>query len=129
MVSADIAESEIVELERGGIRGVRFNFVSHLGRDADLDAVRSVVEKIGPFGWHAVFHFDADRLETLAPVLRSLPVTMVIDHMGRVDAGRGLVHPAFKVLLIRPEDVRFWSKVFCFVRLARHVPHYTAALT
>jgi len=128
MVSADIAESEIVELERGGIRGVRFNFVSHLGRDADLDAVRSVVEKIGPFGWHAVVHFDADRLETLAPVLRSLPVTMVIDHMGRVDAGRGLDQPAFKMLLNLLEDERFWVKVSGCERISREGPPFCDAV-
>ena len=128
MVGRDIGEAELEKLHEGGVRGVRFNFVSHLGKDADIDAVRAIVEKIRPLGWHTVVHFDANRLETLAPVLKSLPVTMVIDHMGRVDASQGTDQPAFQMLLDLMEDQRFWVKVCGSERISRAGPPFHDAV-
>ena len=128
MVGRDISDAELQRLHEGGIRGIRFNFVSHLGRDADLDAVRSLAGRIAPLGWHAVVHFEANRLETLAPVLRSLPVTMVIDHMGRVDASQGLDQPAWHMLLELMADERFWVKVCGAERITRQGPPYDDAV-
>lgn len=128
MVSRDVTTEEIRYLHDGGVRGIRFNFVSHLGKDADIDAVRAVVDKIQEFGWHAVVHFDADRLETLAPVLKSLPVPMVIDHMGRVDASKGTDQPAFGMLLDLLEDERFWVKVCGAERISRAGPPFADAI-
>ena len=128
MVNADIGGDALAALHEGGIRGVRFNFVTHLGEDADLDAVRLIAEKIKPLGWHAVVHFDADRLETLAPVLKSLPLTMVIDHMGRVDASLGLDQPAFQMLLELMKDERFWVKVCGSERISRAGPPFRDAV-
>jgi 2-pyrone-4,6-dicarboxylate lactonase len=123
-----VTEAELRALHEGGVRGVRFNFVTHLGQDADIDAVRTVVEQIAPLGWHAVVHFDADRLETLAPVLRRLPVPRVIDHMGRVDASRGLDQPAFAMLVDLLMDERFWVKVCGSERITRAGPPYADAV-
>ncbi len=128
MVGAGISDAELKALHDGGVRGVRFNFVSHLGRDADVDAVRAIVDRIVPLGWHAVVHFDANRLERLAPVLKSLPVTMVIDHMGRVDASAGLDQPAFAMLVELMEDPRFWVKVCGAERLSRAGPPFRDAV-
>ena len=128
MVPRYVAEAELRALHEGGVRGVRFNFVTHLGKDADLDAVGAVAERIAPLGWHAVVHFDADRLEALAPALRSLPVPMVIDHMGRVDASRGTEQPAFAMMLELLEDERFWVKVCGAERITRAGPPYADAV-
>ena len=128
MVGRDISDSELKRLHEGGVRGIRFNFVTHLGKDADIDTVRALAERIAPLGWHAVVHFEADRLETLAPVLKSLPVTMVIDHMGRVDASAGLDQPAYRMLLELMEDERFWVKVCGSERITRQGPPYADAV-
>jgi 2-pyrone-4,6-dicarboxylate lactonase len=128
MVGRDIADAELDRLHEGGVRGIRFNFVTHLGKDADLDAVRDLAGRIARLGWHAVVHFDADRLETLAPVLKELPVPMVIDHMGRVDASKGLDQPAYGMLLDLMEDDRFWVKVCGAERITRAGPPYDDAV-
>ncbi|RST80055.1 amidohydrolase [Aquibium carbonis] len=128
MVTADVSDAELQSLHDGGVRGVRFNFVTHLGEDADLDAVRAITARIAPLGWHAVVHFDADRLETLAPVLKSLPLTMVIDHMGRVDASLGVDQPAFRMLLDLMADERFWVKVCGSERISRAGPPFHDAV-
>src|SRR3546814_2709293 len=52
MVQADITAEALRALDEGGVRGVRFNFVGHLGADADRGALRTIVEKVIPLGWH-----------------------------------------------------------------------------
>lgn len=128
MVRADVSDAGLEALHEGGVRGVRFNFVTHLGEDADIDAVRTVIDRILPLGWHAVVHFDAVKLETLAPVLKELPITMVIDHMGRVDASLGIDQPAFRMLLDLMEDERFWVKVCGSERVSRAGPPFHDAV-
>lgn len=128
MVDPDVSAEELKRLDDGGIKGVRFNFVSHLGADADIDGVLRVVDKIAPLGWHLVVHFEADRLETLAPVLKRIPLTMVVDHMGRVDASQGLDQAAFRLLQDLMEDERFWVKVSGCERISRAGPPFHDAV-
>lgn len=128
MVKPDITVDELKALDAGGVRGVRFNFVSHLGADADLDAVRITVGKIADLGWHAVVHFDAKKLPDLASFLREIPVTMVIDHMGRVDASLDLDQEPFRLLLDLMEDERFWVKVCGAERISRAGPPFHDAV-
>ena len=106
MVERDVTGADLQALHEAGVRGVRFNFVAHLG-----DAVREIVAKIRPFGWHIVVHFDSHWLEDLAPFLKSLDIVTVIDHMGRIDASAGVGQQAFQLLLELMEDERFWVKV------------------
>ncbi|HEY9539208.1 MAG TPA: amidohydrolase family protein [Kiloniellaceae bacterium] len=124
MVQADITAEALRALDEGGVRGVRFNFVGHLGADADRGAIRTIVEKVIPLGWHAVIHFDAHRLAELAPFLRELPLTLVIDHMGRIDASAGVEQEAFRLLLELMEDARFWVKVSGSERISREGPPF-----
>ncbi|MFD1794972.1 amidohydrolase family protein [Paracoccus aurantiacus] len=128
MVGRDVTDAELRRLDAAGVRGIRFNFVTHLGKDADIETVQALAERIAPLGWHAVVHFEADRLETLAPMLKALPVTMVIDHMGRVDMGKGMDQPAWRMLLELMDDERFWVKVSGAERLTREGPPYRDAV-
>ena len=40
------------ELHAGGIRGVRFNFVKHLGGAPDLNRMRRIISKMVHLPWH-----------------------------------------------------------------------------
>ncbi len=124
MVTPDVTDAELQDLHEAGVRGVRFNFVAHLGKGANTDDVREVVAKIKPLGWHIVVYFDSDRLEELAPLLKELDITTVIDHMGRVDAGAGFEQRAFQLLLTLLEDERFWVKVCGSERISRQGPPF-----
>src|SRR5215472_7875014 len=59
-------ERDFAELHAAGFRGVRFNFVKHLGGMPDMGEFRRVIARIQPFGWHVDLHFDAGRLLDLA---------------------------------------------------------------
>src|SRR3546814_16062201 len=118
-VEAYIPGGGLRALGEGGVRGVRFTCVGHLGADAARGASRTIVEKVIPLGWHAVIHFDAHRLAELAPFLRELPLTLVIDHMGRIDASAGVEQEAFRLLLELMEDARSWVQVSGSERIPR----------
>lgn len=122
MAGPEVSDAELRRLHEGGVRGLRFNFVSHLGKDADIGAVRALTQRIAPLGWHAVIYFEADRLETLAPVLRELPLPLVIDHMGRIDPSQGTEQPAYAMLCDLLDDERFWIKVCGSERITREGP-------
>lgn len=111
LIDPDIPEADLQSLHDGGIRGVRFGFVSHLASRPDLANFRRTIERIAPYGWHVLLHVDAADLVELGPVFAALPVPFVIDHMGRVDAGQGLEQPAFAQLLELARRDNCWIKL------------------
>jgi hypothetical protein len=86
-------------MHRGGIRGVRFNFVKHLGGRPDMAFFDRTVARLKDMGWHLILHLDSADLVEFRKKFEAIPVPMVIDHMGRVKAADGLEQEPFKVLL------------------------------
>lgn len=111
MVGAEVTDRELERLHAGGARGVRFNFVAHLGGAPDLKAVESVIARIAPLGWHLQLHLDAEDIGTYREFLNRLRVPFIIDHMGRVEAGRGLGQKPFRELLDLMKNELAWVKV------------------
>lgn len=111
MIDTAFTEQHIAELHEAGVRGTRFNFVAHLGGAPDLDDFWTIVKRVEKFGWHIVLHFDAKDLPQYASLLDDLPTPFVIDHMGRVDATKGLDQAPFLSLLNLMRDDRCWVKV------------------
>ena len=94
-----ITDRELARLQDGGIRGIRFNFVKHLGGVPDLKVFYRLLTRIKPLGWHIVLHFDADDIVAQRELLGRIDVPFIIDHMGRVKAAEGLEQPPFQSLL------------------------------
>lgn len=98
-------------LDDGGVRGVRFNFVRHLGGAPDMAVFDRVIDRIKGRGWHVVLHLDGADIVPLADMIRRLPLPFVIDHMGRVDTALGTEQPAFQTLLDLARLENGWVKV------------------
>jgi len=111
MVGEDATERELEALHQGGVRGVRFNFVRHLGGAPEARAFERTLSMIAPLAWHVVLHFDAEDIEAHADLFRRMRVPFVIDHMGRVDAGHGLDQRPFAMLLDLMGNPRAWVKI------------------
>jgi 2-pyrone-4,6-dicarboxylate lactonase len=94
-----VTDRELERLHEGGIRGIRFNFVKHLGGVPDLAVFYRLVARIKPLGWHIVLHFDADDILAQRDLLGRIDVPFIIDHMGRVKAAEGLEQRPFQSLL------------------------------
>jgi predicted TIM-barrel fold metal-dependent hydrolase len=98
-VDDEVTDRELERLQAGGIRGIRFNFVKHLGGVPDLKVFSRLLSRIKPLGWHVVLHLDAEDILTQQDLLKSIDVPFIIDHMGRVRAAEGLQQKPFQLLL------------------------------
>jgi len=125
-VDDGFSEKDLAALDRGGIRGVRFNFVRHLGGTPDMHVFHRVIDRIKGRGWHVVLHMDAPDIVPLSGMMKQLPLPFVIDHMGRVDAAAGTQHPAFRALLELAKRENCWIKVCGSERISS--PPYAAAI-
>jgi len=111
-VEDGITDRELGRLHEGGIRGIRFNFVRHLGGVPDLDVFHRLIARIKPMGWHVVLHLDAEDLVTQQELLASIDLPFIIDHMGRVKAAEGLAQRPFASLLdLYRHNPLAWIKV------------------
>jgi 2-pyrone-4,6-dicarboxylate lactonase len=112
IVDDNIDEAGLLALHDGGVRGVRFNFVEHLGGAPDMAVFNRVLERIEPMGWHVVLHLDAKDIVPLQGVLERIRIPFLIDHMGRVRAQDGLEQEPFRRLLsLLRDNPLAWVKV------------------
>jgi 2-pyrone-4,6-dicarboxylate lactonase len=114
-----ITEAELRRLHDGGVRGVRFNFVRHLGGAPDMAFFNRTIAMIRPLGWHVVLHLDAPDIGSLSAMIRALPVPFIIDHMGRVPADQGLEQPTLRALLELAKLENCWIKVSGAERISK----------
>lgn len=118
MVDESFTDADMQYLHDNRVRGIRFNFVAHLGGAPDIDAFWRLVHRVEPLGWHIVLHFDAKDLPSYSDLLDAMPVPYVIDHMARVPAADGVGQEPFRQLLHRIRtDERCWVKISCAERL------------
>ncbi len=111
-VEESVTDAELGRLHDGGIRGIRFNFVKHLGGVPDLGVFHRLLARITPLKWHVVLHFDADDILAQRDLLARIEVPFIIDHMGRVKAAEGLEQRPFQSLLgLFRENPLAWVKV------------------
>jgi 2-pyrone-4,6-dicarboxylate lactonase len=125
-VNSDMAD--LKKLHEQGFRGLRFNFVEHLGGGPALADVLKLSSKLASLNWHLQIHLEPAMISKMTPELKLSPVPVVIDHMGRIDASRGLDDPGFSNLLKLMEDKRFWVKVSGLERASRQGAPYSDAV-
>ncbi len=125
VVSPDISDEELRAMDEAGVRAVRFNFVKRLVDATPREVFLSIAERIAKLGWHIVVYFEAPDLEDLAPFLKQLPTTIVVDHMGRPDVEKGVDHADFqRFMSLLAENENIWTKVSCPERLTIAGPPY-----
>jgi 2-pyrone-4,6-dicarboxylate lactonase len=122
-VRQDVTDNELAKLNDAGVRGVRFNFVKRLVDTLPTDSLIEIVERIKPLQWHVVIYFEAADLSELYDFFVTLPITVVVDHMGRPDVTKPVDGPAFALFLkLLRENKNFWTKVTCPERLSAEGP-------
>ena len=126
IVDDSFKDADYDRLHAGGVRGVRFNFVRHLGGAPDINVFSRVIDRIRTRGWHVVLHLDAPDIVPLSDMIRALPLPFIIDHMGRVPARAGLEQPPLRALLELARLANCWIKVCGAERIS--MPPYAAAV-
>lgn len=128
LLRTDVAAAELRRLDAAGFRGVRFNYLGHLGDAVSPEAVLALAGRLAPLGWHLQLHGDTRLLTDVAPRLRDAPVPVVIDHIGRVDAGLGMEGAGFRALCALMAHPNVWTKVSGIDRITRQGPPYDDAV-
>jgi 2-pyrone-4,6-dicarboxylate lactonase len=129
MVAPNASQIDLQRLNAAGVRGVRLNFVKHLGSTTTLEAVDSLIARIQPLGWHLDLHLDADNVIEMREFLRKLAIPFIIDHMARVQGRLGLEQPAFRQLLeLMKDNPRAWVKISGAERVSAAGKPFTDAI-
>ncbi len=119
VVPFDISVSEIEKLHAAGVRGVRANIVDlKEGKGIlPLAALRTLAERIQPFGWHVEFLMHVDEFPDLDRQLARFPVDVVFGHLGYVPASKGIHTAGFAAMLRLLRDGKAWVKLTAPYRL------------
>jgi 2-pyrone-4,6-dicarboxylate lactonase len=128
LLPTTVSDAELRRLDGRGFHGVRFNFMRHLHQAATLDEVMALTPRLADIGWHLQVHMDGAFIADMAAALARSPVPVVIDHIGRVDAGLGLAQEPFQHLLRLMQNDMFWVKVSGCDRISRTGPPYADAV-
>lgn len=128
LLPPSVATAELRRMGELGFRAVRYNFMRHLQQTATIDEVMALTPRLAEAGWHLQVHMESAMIAEMAPVLARSPVPVVIDHIGRVDAGLGLEQAPFRHLMRLMQDGRFWVKVSGCDRITRTGPPYADAV-
>ncbi|KQZ01134.1 2-pyrone-4,6-dicarboxylate hydrolase [Pseudolabrys sp. Root1462] len=111
IVDDTFTDADYDKMHAAGVRGVRFNFIKHLGGTPDMDVFYKVIDRIKGRGWHVVLHLGGPDIIPNMETIKKLPLTFVVDHMGRVSAKDGLDQPPFKALMELAKLDNCWIKV------------------
>ena len=125
----NISDAELDQLHKRGARGVRLNPASHGMRDFDTIAsgLLATAKRIERLGWHLQIFTDVALVEQLARVFRTLPVPVVIDHMGLAIAAQGPSQPGLSALCELIASGRVWVKLSGAYRISTREPDFADA--
>src|SRR5262249_42673769 len=119
LLRASTSFEELKKLDKQGFRGARFHYMDHLGAGEPIDAVLAMAPRLADLGWHLQIHLAGARIAELTPALKRAPVPVVIDHIGRIDASKGVQSAEFQALLALMQAKHVWVKVSGAERISR----------
>ena len=128
VLSSDVTDHELSQLNNAGVRGVRFNFVKRLVDSTPRQVFIDLADRVKALDWHIVVYFESPDLEELRPFIESLAKdqVVVVDHMGRPDVSLGPESPEFGAFMsLLDENTNIWTKVSCPERLTQQPPDYS----
>ncbi len=124
-VDESFTDDQLKELDRAGVKGVRFNFIKRLVDSTPKDVMHRIATRIAKLNWHVVIYFEHADLEEMGPFLQSLPTTLVFDHMACPDVRQGVNGKAFQNWLRALDANPSWiTKVTCPERFTVAGPPY-----
>ena len=116
VVKPDIADAELERMNTLGVRGLRLNLRFENGAPADVAPV--LARRVAPLGWHLQFRIDPKDFATAERAIETLPVEVVVDHIGQVPIQEGIGGPSFQTLLRLVRGGRVWVKLSAPMRMS-----------
>lgn len=134
VVDAVVDGTELSRLAARRVRGLRVNFVSPQSWGTTTpEMLATLAGKVARHadcgGWHIQVFAHPEQIVALEPVLRALPVPLVIDHLGRIDPAEGLSAPAWGTLQRLLDGGNTWVKLSgAYMRSTVQGPSYADTL-
>lgn len=111
VVHPKVTDTELVAMNKGGIRGLRFTLHDPRTAVTSAEMIEPLAHRVHRLGWHVQLHLRADQIVELAGLIRSLPGTIVFDHMARLPQPEGIRHPAFGIVCALIDAGHAWVKI------------------
>jgi D-galactarolactone isomerase len=108
-VDTSITDAELQRLTNAGIRGVRFQMLP--GGALPWDMLETMAARVGAFGWHVQLQLDGKEFPEREARLKTLPGTLVVDHIGKFLQIVPPEHESFRVLARLVESGKTYVKL------------------
>ena len=134
VVDQDVSAEELARLAARRVRGLRVNVVSPQSWGTTTPEMlatlaRKVADHPACQGWHIQIFAHPKQIIALAPQLQTLPVPLVIDHLGRIDPAEGPAQEAYGVVRRLLDGGNTWVKLSgAYMRSTVHGPSYADTL-
>jgi 2-pyrone-4,6-dicarboxylate lactonase len=99
IINDTVSDKELDRLHQAGVRAARFNFASFLKIAPTPEEFARNVARVRELGWHIKIFTVGDDLADQAASFEKIDIPIVFDHMGFLEAARGLGQPGFKKLV------------------------------
>ena len=109
VVDTGVSGAELERLARAGIRGVRFRMLDQ--PELPWEMLEEMAARVAAHGWHIQFQMDGRHFEEREALLKRLPCTLVIEHVGKFLEPVPPDHPGFRALLRLTDAGRCWVKL------------------
>jgi D-galactarolactone isomerase len=109
VADTDTTDAELERLTGLGARGIRFHMLP--GGALPWEMLEEMAARVHAFGWHVQLQMNGRDLPEREAMLKRLPGTLVVDHVGRFMDPVPVDDAAFKVLLGLLEGGRCWVKL------------------
>lgn len=124
-VDESFTDAQFKEMDAQGIKGVRFNFIKRLVDSTPKDVMVRIANRIAKLNWQIVVYFEHADLDEMGPFLKSLPTTLVFDHMACPNVKEGVNGKHFQKWLEALDQNKNWiTKVTCPERFTLTGPPY-----
>lgn len=117
VVDRDISRTQLDEMDRLGVVGIRLNLMGKALPDFSEPHWKTLFAHIAELDWHVELHRHVADIPALVRGLLPFGVKVVIDHFGRPDARLGLDQPGLHEMLELGLGGLLWLKVSGIYRL------------
>ena len=128
VVDTSVSDTELKQLARSSVCGIRVNFVSPQSWGVTTaDMLMTLSKRVNDLDldWHVQVFMHGDQIVEMENVLGRLPIPLVIDHLGRIPQPAGVGHPAFAAIRRLLDKGKTWVKLSgAYMDTQEGPPHY-----
>ncbi|MND23943.1 4-sulfomuconolactone hydrolase [compost metagenome] len=129
VIGQNVTDQALQDMHAAGVRGVRLNL--EVKGNADIaqvqQALQSIAKRVQPLDWHIQMYANLDTVKALADTVRNLPVKVVFDHYGHLDAAQGLDQPGYEEMLSLLSEGHVYVKLSALYRVSQKTDYSDVA--